>query len=45
METQGEEHYKQDTYDDDQDEQKSDHGIDELQMEEQEEPDKVAIFE
>ena len=50
-EIQGQEHYKEDTYGDDKSRQISEkteddlsHGIYELQMEEQEEPDKVAIF-
>ena len=49
---QGQEHYEQDTYDDDLSGQISErtgedlsHGIHELQWEEREEPDKVAIFE
>ena len=41
MESLGEEHYKQDTNDDDQ----GGHGIHEPQKDEQEDPDKVAIFE
>ena len=52
METHEEEHYEQDTYNDDQSGQISDvmkkdfsPGIHELQIEKQEEPDKVAIFE
>ena len=51
-EIQGQEYYKQDTYDDDLGGQISEtteddlsHGIYELKMEEKEEPDKVAIFE
>ncbi|XP_044180813.1 uncharacterized protein LOC114963733 [Acropora millepora] len=52
MEIQGQEHFKQDTYDEDLGGQISEtteeylsHGIYELQMEKQEQPDKVAIFE
>lgn len=51
-EIQGQECYKQDTYDDDLGGQRSEtteddlsHGIYELKMEEQEEPDNVTIFE
>ena len=52
METQEEEHCEQDTYDDDQGGQISDvmkkdfsPGIHELEIENREDPDKVAIFE
>lgn len=52
LERQGQEYSKQDTYDDDLSRQISEtrkedfsHGICKLQMEEQEQPDKVAIFE